>query len=176
MSQPAEPLELVYHPDPVLRKRAKPIATIDDRVRRRAERMVEVMFEARGIGLAAPQVGWSRRLVIICPTAEPGEEIVLVNPEVVESDGEETAEEGCLSFPQIYGPVTRPDWIRYRYQTLDGETVECEADGLHARVVQHEIDHVDGIVFTMRMSPADRLAVKKAVKALEKRYKEAHGG
>jgi len=97
---------------------------------------------------------------------------VLINPEVIEGEGEEIGEEGCLSFPQIYGRVPRATRIRYRYTGLDGREVEREAEGLEARVIQHEIDHLDGIVFTMRMTPADRLAVRKALKELERLYKE----
>jgi len=165
-------VEIVYHPHPDLKKRAAPITEIDDTVRENARRMADLMFAARGIGLAGNQVAWTRRLIIVCPSAEPGEERVLINPEVIEGEGEEIAEEGCLSFPQIYGRVPRAVRIRYRYTGLDGQDREQEADGLEARVIQHEIDHLDGIVFTMRMTPADRLAVKKDLKELERRYKE----
>ncbi len=168
-------MQIVYHPDPVLRRRALPIASIDDAVRARAAEMIELMHEARGIGLAAPQVGWSQRLAIICPSGDRGDERVLINPEILEDDGEETAEEGCLSFPKVFGNVARATWIRYAYTDLDGQRLEVEAEDLHARVVQHEIDHLDGIVFTMRMSPADRLGTKKAVRELEKQAKARDG-
>lgn len=171
----ASTVQIVYHPDPVLRRRALPIASIDDAVRDRAREMIALMHEARGIGLAAPQVGWSQRLAIVCPSGEPGEERVLINPEILEDDGEAVAEEGCLSFPKVYGNVARATWIRYAYTDLDGNRIEVEAEDLPARVVQHEIDHLDGIVFTMRMSPADRMSTKKAVRELEKRAKERDG-
>ena len=165
-------MEIVYHPHPDLRKRAAPIAEVSAEIRRRAAEMIELMFAARGVGLAANQVAWRERIVIICPSGEFEDARALVNPEVIEGEGEEIAEEGCLSFPQVYGRVPRAARIRYRYTDLDGTPVECEAGGLEARVVQHEIDHLDGIVFTMRMTPADRMATRKAVKELERRYKE----
>lgn len=165
-------MEIVYHPHPDLRKRAAPITEVTDTIRARAAEMVELMFDARGIGLAANQVAWLERIVIICPTGDPEDARALLNPEVLEGEGEETAEEGCLSFPQVYGKVPRASRIRYRYTDLEGNRVEREAVGLEARVVQHEIDHLDGIVFTMRMTPADRMATRKAVKELERQFKE----
>ena len=165
-------MEIVYHPHPALRKRAAPIEEIDQEVRQNAGKMVDLMFEGRGIGLAANQVAWLRRLIVICPTNERGGERVLINPRIVMSEGQEILEEGCLSFPQLFGKVSRALRIRYTYTTLEGETVEREAEGLEARVIQHEIDHLDGIVFTMRMTPADKLATRKAVKELERLYKE----
>ena len=165
-------MEIVYHPHPDLRKHADPILEIDDEIRARALEMVELMIEARGVGLAANQVAWRQRLVVVCPSGERGGERILVNPEVLEAEGEALGEEGCLSFPRIYGQVVRAERIRYRYQDLDGQRVERTAEDLEARIVQHEIDHLDGIVFTMRMTPADRLATRRALKELERRFKE----
>jgi peptide deformylase len=125
-------VEIVLHPHPDLRKRALPIGEVDSAVREAASEMVELMFAARGIGLAGNQVAWRRRLVVVCPTGERGEERVLVNPEVLEAEGEEIGEEGCLSFPQVFGRVPRAARIRYRYIDLDGNPVEREADGLEA--------------------------------------------
>lgn len=165
-------MEIVYHPHPTLRKRAAPIAEIDDSVRQKAREMIDLMFEARGIGLAGNQVDWLGRILVICPTAERGEERVLINPRILESEDEAVAEEGCLSFPQMYARVSRAAWIRYTYTDLEGQDVEREAEGLEARVVQHELDHLDGIVFTMRMTPVDQLGLRKPLKELERRYKE----
>ncbi|MBN2492154.1 MAG: peptide deformylase [Planctomycetes bacterium] len=168
-------MEIVLHPHPDLRRRARPVDKIGDAVRQTAREMADLMFAARGIGLAGNQVAWLRRLVIVCPSGERGAERALVNPEVLAAEGEEIAEEGCLSFPLVYGRVPRAARIRYRYTDLEGKIVEREAEGLEARVVQHEIDHLDGIVFTMRMTPADQFSTRKAVRELERLCRERRG-
>jgi len=165
-------LEIVHHPHPALRRRAAPIAEIDDDVRQKAGEMIDLMFEARGIGLAGNQPVHLVRIIVICPTAERGEERVLINPRILETEDEAVAEEGCLSFPRMYAKVPRAARIRYTYTDLDGKAVEREAEDLEARVVQHELDHLDGIVFTMRMTPVDQLAHRKSLKELERQYKE----
>lgn len=151
-------LDILQPPNPILKTRAAPIAQVDDEVRRLAADMLETMYRAPGIGLAAPQVGVSRRLVVI-DVAE-GEErrpMTLVNPEIFWRSTElATAEEGCLSLPDQYADVTRPAAVKVRFLDQRGEPQEIAADGLLARCLQHEIDHLDGILFVDRLSPLRR--------------------
>jgi peptide deformylase len=142
----------------VLKSRAAPVETIDDALRRLVADMFETMYVAPGIGLAAPQVGVLKRVVVI-DVAE-GEErrpMALVNPEIVwRSEELVTAEEGCLSLPKQFADVTRPQAIQVRFLTEQGEPRELAADGLLARCVQHEVDHLDGILFTDHLSALRR--------------------
>jgi peptide deformylase len=134
---------------PVLRQRAAEIETVDDEVRRLIDDMFETMDAAHGVGLAANQVGVARRVAVI--DAE-GQRFAMVNPRIVESSGRETAEEGCLSIPDIFGDVSRPDQVVLEALDRDGRTFRLEAGGLVARAVQHEIDHLDGILFLDHLS------------------------
>lgn len=151
---------------PVLRKNAAPVAVIDDNVRQLAFDMFEAMRYFNGIGLAAPQYGVSQRLVVIDvpsdnSTGSPGEQLLLpkmpmalVNPEIIMSSKESACrEEGCLSVPGVYAPVCRPERVVLRAQLLDGEFVEIECGGLLGRCIQHELDHLDGKLFTDRLTP-----------------------
>ena len=136
--------------DPILREETKPVAVITDEIRRLIDDMFETMYAARGIGLAAPQVGRSERLCVIDVDDEP---MVLVNPEVLESSrATEKAEEGCLSIPDIYGDVERPSAVRVRAMDREGNVFERDASGLLARCMQHEIDHLHGKMFIDYMS------------------------
>jgi len=134
----------------VLRERAKDIATVDDEVRRLVEDMRETMQAYRGVGLAGNQVGIPRRVAIVQPDHE--DLLVLINPEIVERDGEIEAEEGCLSIPDIYGDVRRAARIVVETTTLEGRRLQVPASDLKARAIQHEIDHLDGILFLDRLS------------------------
>lgn len=163
-------LDIVYYPDPILRRPTDPILQITDEVREMVPAMIEVMHRVRGLGLAANQVGWSARLSIVTDTAEPGQERVVINPRLVEEEGAVAMEEGCLSFPGMFGLITRPERIRVGYTNLAGEEVEEEADGLLARCFLHEIDHLDGILFISKMTPADRLRLKRGLRELEEKY------
>ena len=167
-------MELVIYPDPILRKRAAPIPAIDDAVRERAREMFEIKYRERGVGLAAPQVGWSARLFVLNPTGDPEHpegERVFVNPGLLRVEGEILDEEGCLSIPEVRGRVLRSEKVVLRAQGLDGLTFEAELDGIGARAVQHEIDHLDGILFISRLGPTDRLRVGGQLKKLEREYK-----
>jgi len=168
---------LVILPDPRLRLKSAPVDKIDDEVRRLADDMLETMYDAPGVGLAAIQIGEPRRLVTI-DTAKKDEErrpIVLVNPEIVwASEETSTYEEGCLSIPEYYEEVERPARVKVRYTDLDGKTVEVEAEGLLATVVQHEIDHLDGVLFIDHLSRLKReRVVKKFVKAAKREQADA---
>lgn len=151
-------LEILQPPNPILKTRAAPIAQVDDEVRRLAADMLETMYRAPGIGLAAPQVGVSRRLVVIdLAEGEERRPMTLVNPEILWRSTElATAEEGCLSLPDQYADVTRPAAVKVRFMDQRGEPQEIAADGLLARCLQHEIDHLDGILFVDRLSPLRR--------------------
>lgn len=164
-------VEIVYYPDPVLRKRGAVVEEITDEVVERAREMFDLMYEAQGVGLAAPQVGWSVQLCVISPTPDRKNEIVCLNPVLVERSGEETAEEGCLSLPDVRGNVARATRLACRYYDLDGQRHETVAEGLLARIFQHEIDHLHGRLIIDRMTPASRLAVKSRLKELQREYK-----
>jgi len=133
--------------DPVLREKAKPVEKITPAVGRLLNDMAETMYNARGLGLAAPQVGIPKRVIVV----DAGRGLYqLINPEIIAAEGAETDREGCLSIPGVWGEVTRAFQVKVRALDRDGETVEVEAEGLFARVLQHEIDHLDGILFIDR--------------------------
>jgi len=148
--------------DPVLRMPAAPVRGIDTGVRKLVTDMIETMYAAPGVGLAAPQIGVPRAVIVF--DAQDGEGArVLINPELVESDGEYEYEEGCLSVPGHYWPITRPGYVRARGLDLEGNTVEYFGEGLLGRVLQHEIDHLRGILLIERLEKKVR---KQALKSL----------
>lgn len=161
-------LTVLHYPDPNLRKRAEPVATINDEIRTLAADMLETMYAENGIGLAATQVNVQQRVVVIDLSAERNSPMYLVNPEILDSSGSREMEEGCLSVPEYFDVVERAEWIRFRYRDLNGETVELETDGLLAVCVQHEIDHLNGRLFVDYLSSLKR---KRVQKKLEKRQK-----
>ena len=170
------PRPLVILPDPQLRQVSKPISEITEEIRTLARDMLETMYDAPGIGLAAIQIGVPKRLVVIdlAKADEERKPMVLVNPEITWSSEEKrTYEEGCLSIPEYYEEVERPDRVKFRYRNLDGETVEAEADGVLATCVQHEIDHLNGVLFIDHISKLKRdRVIKKFQKAARR---EAEG-
>lgn len=150
--------------DPILREETKPVTEITDELRTLARHMFDTMYVAKGIGLAAPQVGRTECLAVVDVEDNP---IVIINPEVVETQGKTVkGEEGCLSIPDVYGDVERPEWVRVRATSLDGKEFEIEATGLFARCLQHEIDHLHGKLFV------DYLSVLRRRSALSKWAKE----
>ena len=160
-------LEILQAPHPMLKAKAAPVGGIDTRLRQLAADMFETMYKAPGIGLAAPQIGVLERLVVM-DVAE-GEErrpMVLVNPEIVWKSGERgMAEEGCLSLPGQFADVTRPLSVKVRYLDERGEACELAAEGLLARCVQHEIDHLDGVLFVDHLSALKRnMIMRKLIK------------
>ncbi|WP_424134110.1 peptide deformylase [Roseomonas chloroacetimidivorans] len=170
-------LPVLLHPAPILRAKARPVAEGDaDKVRELAPRMLATMYKAPGIGLAAPQVGEGLRLVVIDIQKDgaPGP-MVLVNPEIVAASEERAVrEEGCLSIPGQYADVERPARVKVRWRELDGTRREMEADDLLATCLQHEIDHLDGIMFTDRLSPLKRnMLLKKFLKEQKLKSREA---
>jgi peptide deformylase len=166
-------MELVLYPDPILRRRAQPVLEIDSGVRERARAMLEVMYRERGVGLAAPQVAWGARVFVINTRGEPdpAEERIYINPEIVLAEGETSDEEGCLSIPGVRGKVVRSERVVVRALDLEGRTFEEDVAGLHARAIQHELDHLDGILFITRLSSSDRMSAGKVLRQLEKDFK-----
>ena len=167
----SETLPILYVPSPILRAKAKPVAPGDeDRVRALSEKMLATMYAAPGIGLAAPQVGEGLRLVVIDigPKDAPAP-MVMVNPEVVaESMEQATREEGCLSLPNIYADITRPLKVKVRYLALDGSKREIEGEGLLSACLQHEIDHLNGVLFLDYLSALKRnMLLRKLAKELK---------
>ena len=170
-------LPVLLHPAPILRAKARPVAEGDgDRVRALAPRMLATMYKAPGIGLAAPQVGEGLRLVVldIQKDDKPGP-MVLVNPEIVTvSDERAVREEGCLSLPGQYADVERPARVKVRWRELDGTRREMEAGDLLATCLQHEIDHLEGVMFTDHLSPLKRnMLLKKFLKEQKLKSREA---
>lgn len=148
--------------DPVLRKKADPVAEIDDEVRRLIKDMFETMYEADGVGLAAPQVGASQRVIVVDPREQDVKPLGLVNPVILESGNDsDRGEEGCLSIPGLKDIVERSASIVLEALDVEGKPVRVEAEGLLARVLQHEVDHLDGILFIDRVSPLKRKMLLK---------------
>ncbi|QDU71376.1 peptide deformylase [Mucisphaera calidilacus] len=168
MEADPQSLEIVIHPHEVLRQQAEPVAAVTDEVRGVAGRMIELMHEAPGVGLAAPQVGLSWRLFVVNATGEPGDDVVFINPRFIElGRDQDVYDEGCLSLPEITVNVRRPTRAVIEAQGLDGEVFRLESDEFPARVWQHEYDHLDGVLIIDKMSPTDRIANRVALKALE---------
>ena len=154
-------LKILEFPDPRLRKKAVPVAAVDDALRQLIGDMFETMYDAPGIGLAATQVDVHRRLLIADVSAEKDDPYVLINPEIVAKDGVEVSEEGCLSVPGFYAEVERAERVRVKYLDRHGEALEADFEGLLAVCVQHEIDHLDGRLFVDYLSEAKRQRIRK---------------
>ena len=160
-------LRILHFPDPRLRRRAEPVGAVDDRVRRLIDDMFETMYEAPGIGLAAPQVDVAMRVITIDLSKDRNEPLCLVDPEIRWAEGEMEYEEGCLSVPGVYDMVKRAERVRVSATDRDGRAREIEAEGLLAACIQHEIDHLDGRLFVDHLSRLKRQRIrKKAEKAL----------
>lgn len=168
--------EVVHYNDPVLRKKAEPIGEITDEVRQLAADLIDTCNAHNGIGIAAPQVGVSLRMFIVNLQDErnpeemlPGHPLVLINPKLSKpSDDEWTTPEGCLSIPKLYGDVSRPTRITVSAMDLDGETTEREFVGWEARVVMHENDHLNGVLFIDRMDKRQRKELEPALKEIDR--------
>lgn len=161
---------ILHYPDPRLRRRANPAPEINDDIRRLVDDMAATMYDAPGIGLAAIQVNEPWRVIVIDISPTRDQLQVFINPEILSRDGEQELEEGCLSVPGIYEPVTRARHIRVRALDRDGQPFELEAEGLLATCIQHEIDHLDGKVFVDYLS---RLKQTRIRKKLEKQQRLA---
>jgi peptide deformylase len=156
-------LSIRKYGDPALRRRAAPVGEITPEIHRIVADMVETMYDEAGIGLAAPQVGLPLRLIVVSDEATR-EARALLNPILVDQNGGVTAEEGCLSIPGVFAPVTRAAWVRVEARDLAGGPTALEGRGLLARVLQHELDHLDGILFIDRLDPVTRDRIKRKIK------------
>jgi len=165
---------ILHYPETVLKQVSASVTEVDDEIRALAADMAETMYAAPGVGLAAPQVGVSRRLVVLdcAPKEEPAQLVVAINPEIVDREGEAFEEEGCLSVPGYYARVARSARVTVRFLDLDGRERQMEADGLWAIAFQHEIDHLDGILFVDHLSPLKRSMFRKKYKKILEQQEE----
>jgi peptide deformylase len=164
-------LELRYYGDRILRERAREVEVFDDGLAELGRSMIELMHRERGVGLAGPQVGEGRRILIALQMGDieddHAEPLVVVNPEILERSTDTwVLEEGCLSIPGINGEVTRAVRMRLRYQDVEGREHEIDAEGMFARILQHEIDHLNGRLFIDYLSPAKKSLIKPRLKAI----------
>jgi len=168
-----EPLDVVVYPDPVLRRGGKQVTTFDQALRDLAARMFEAMYAEGGVGLAAPQVAIEQKLLVLNPTGSRDDrtgELTLVNPRITRKKGRAFGEEGCLSFPGIHADVERWVDITVTYQDLDGKEQTLQATDWLSRIIQHELDHLDGVLFVDRLTPADKLRVRSKLDELQERH------
>ena len=152
-------LKIVTYPNPILTRKSTPLTEFGPAQQKLFDDMIETMYVEDGVGLAAPQIGISKRILIASPTMKEGEEYVLVNPEIYESSGAQKGPEGCLSFPGISAEVIRAKTIRFRYQDRFGKPQDIEAKDFFARIIQHEMDHLEGILLIDRVDFEKRHAL-----------------
>jgi peptide deformylase len=162
-------LAILEYPDPRLRTRAAAVGVVDDAVRQLAEDLLETMYAANGVGLAATQVDVHRRVIALDVSEARNEPLILINPELVSAEGKAPAEEGCLSVPGIYDKLSRPTHIRIRALNREGKSFEMDADGLLAVCIQHEMDHLEGKLFVDYLSELKRQLIRRR---LEKERKQ----
>lgn len=170
-----EQLDIICYPDPRLRAKSAPIEDFNGDLGALAARMIQLMRDAKGVGLAAPQVGLNIRMFVMNPTGKDGDDRVVINPRIGEREGAEVSEEGCLSIPEVRVDVRRALRCTLEAQDLRGEPVRIEGEDLIARIWQHETDHLDGVLILDRMSPADAIATKQALAELEADYRARTG-
>jgi peptide deformylase len=162
-------MQLRLWPDPVLLRAAVPVTVFDAELAARVAEMFTVMYEEKGVGLAAPQVGWDARVLVLNPAGERKDEtgaLALINPQILKKWGKSRAEEGCLSFPDIFVEVDRPAGARLRWQDPQGAVQEADLVDFTARIAQHELDHLDGVTLWHRMSPVDRIRWRRELDEL----------
>jgi len=167
-------LSILKYPDPRLFKKSKPVAVVDDRIRRLVRDMAQTMYDAPGVGLAAPQVNVLERVVVIDVSDDATQLKVLINPEIVwYSEEKQVREEGCLSVPDVYDNVERAEQVRVRALDEHGKSFELHAQGTLAVCVQHEIDHLDGKVFVQYLSPLKQNRLKQRLRKAEREASRA---
>ncbi len=170
-------MQIVLYPDPVLRRGTTLIDDPGPAWAETARQMLDLMYATNGVGLAAPQVGIASSLLVLNPSgdrAKSEDELILFNPVLKSRKGKAWGQEGCLSFPELYGDVQRATKIVVEAVGIDGETIEFRAEDFLARVIQHEMDHLKGVVFIDRFSPADKIRVKSKIEEFEQRYQQLH--
>ena len=168
----ASVLRIVKYPHPALRHKSKPLRRVDGELKNIVREMFDLMYQHKGIGLAANQVNLPYRLFLLNTEGDPakGQEYVFLNPVISKRSGTVEAEEGCLSFPEIYAPVKRSEKIVISAYNLDGEEINHQLTSLFARAAQHEFDHLDGVLFIDRLTPSSLLQVKQALTDLEREF------
>ena len=165
-------MDFYYFPEPILLKSTEKVARFDADLEKIVRQMFQKMYESKGVGLAANQVGVNKMVAVINPTGEAKDELVLINPEIIKSEDSESKEEGCLSCPGINAEIKRARRIKVRFQDLKGDVRIIEAQDLLARIIQHEVDHLKGRVIIERMSPAARIIHKSHIESLRKNYQK----
>jgi peptide deformylase len=169
-------MKIVQYPHPALRYQSRPLTSIDNSVRLKAGAMLELMYASRGLGLAGNQVAWPFQITVINLTADPNQrdqERVYINPVILERKGSVEGEEGCLSFPGLFQKVRRAKSIRVQAYDLEGKPVDHEASDMLARVLQHEVDHLHGVLFIDKMGVIARLASRSSLREFERDYRRA---
>jgi peptide deformylase len=169
-------LDIVHYPDPILLKVAEPVTDFGPRLAQVIEDMFMTMYHARGVGLAAPQVSISRRMYVLnCGEGQPPEtEMALINPEIVSVDGEQYCDEGCLSFPGMFAKKLRPNKVTMKAQDVKGNWFEVTGEGLLARALVHELDHLNGKVFVNDLEPQEYIKLRKELEQMKREYKREH--
>lgn len=163
-------LKIVKYPEPVLSQPGEPVTEFNDELKKLVDDMFETMYASQGIGLAAPQVAVSKRVTVIdlSQGKDPEQKLVLVNPEIIFREGKQYEEEGCLSFPEIREKVQRASTVKVRAQNLTGKWFEMDGEELLSRAFQHEIDHLDGMLFIFRMSSLKRDLVLRKIRKMQR--------
>lgn len=167
-----EKCRITCFPTPVLGQKAKPVEKIDDSIRALADKMVDIMVQYKGVGLAGPQAGVALRIFVASPDGSKKNAKVYINPEITPLGKLETAEEGCLSLPGIWGKIRRYSKCSIKAQGLDGKEFSEEAEGLLARIFQHECDHLDGTLVADKLSTVAKIAARKKLKQLREEYEQ----
>ena len=161
-------LTILEFPDERLRKKASPVAEVDNEIRHLVDNMFEIMYESQGVGLAATQVNIHQRVIVIDASEEKNQPLCLINPEILEKQGVEESDEGCLSVPGFFEKVKRAERVKVRALDKTGEAFELEADDLLAVCIQHEMDHLEGRLFVDYLSPLKRQRIKKKLEKIHK--------
>lgn len=162
-------LKVVFYPHPALSAIAEPVTEFDDNLKKLIQDMIETMYEEDGVGLAAPQIALRKRLAVLDVSDEGNKPFAIINPEIIEKRGEELMQAGCLSVPHTYDKVPRATWVKVRAQDETGAFFEIEGEGLMAHALQHEIDHLNGILYIDYLSPLKRqMLIKKMKKNLKR--------
>ena len=163
-------LEVIRYPDPRLQEMCTPIGEVDEDLSTLVRRMFTLMFESRGVGLAASQVGVTVRVFVASPTSEVDDCHVYINPRILSAEGAQNAEEGCLSFPTIFCKIKRSQTVTIEATDMNAQRFQQTCDELHSRIIQHENDHLDGLLLVDRMGSVAKLSHRKALQALEERF------
>jgi len=163
-------MEILKYPHPCLKRKCKVIKRIDETIVRRVAEMFDTVYRARGLGLAAPQVGWDARLFVVNVAGEKTGELVFINPRIIEATGTVNEEEGCLSLPGVNAVVPRAEEVRVQAFDIAGHDFEMKAGGLLAIAIQHENDHLDGKLFITKLTRAGKIAIASKLKELEEQF------